>query len=70
MGAALGGGQVWYYPNNGVGMASSQTSTVFNADGSANPSSLASASVYRWSMTTRDLNSGNSAQLRAPDYTP
>jgi hypothetical protein len=64
------GGQSWGYPDNGIGMPSSQRNVVYNVDGHANPSSLVSGTPYRWQVTVRDLVTRNSATFQAPIYTP
>jgi hypothetical protein len=64
------GGQSWHYPDNGIGIPSSQRNVVYNVDGHANPSSLQSGTMYKWQVTVRDLATRNSATLQAPLYTP
>ena len=57
-----GGNWIWNYPNKGKsGMPSSQTSVLYNVDGSANQSSLTSATSYQWWISTSDTN-GNQGQ--------
>jgi hypothetical protein len=53
-----------YYGNgNGNGLPSTQTSVLFNTDGTASPTaSLTSGGTYNWSVTIQD-NNGNSAQF-------
>ncbi len=61
------GGQVWNYPKKG-NMPSNQTSVQFDADKSANQSSLVNGTTYDWQVSVNDA-SGNQAQYSAY-YTP
>jgi len=57
----------WFYSggNNSNGIPSTQTSVLFDVDGSANPSSsLTTGTTYQWWVTVQDSN-GNSAQIGA-----
>jgi len=60
----------WCYSggNNSNGIPSSQTSVVFDVDGSASSSSLTSGTIYNWSVQVQDAD-GNSAQEQTT-YTP
>jgi hypothetical protein len=60
----------WCYSggNNSNGIPSSQTSVVFDVDGSASSSSLTSGTIYNWSVQVQDSD-GNSAQEQT-NYTP
>jgi hypothetical protein len=60
-------GSVWNTDNSN-GLPSTQTSIVYNADGSASQSSLTTATQYNWAVQITD-NNGNSAQ-RSVTYTP
>ena len=53
----------WFYSggHNSNGMPSSQTSVVFNVDGSASSPSLTSGTTYGWSVQVQDAD-GNTAQ--------
>jgi hypothetical protein len=53
----------WFYSggHNSNGIPSSQTSVVFNVDGSASSPSLTSGTTYNWSVQVQDAN-GNTAQ--------
>jgi hypothetical protein len=69
---AKGAQENWYYSggNNSNGIPSTQTSVVFDVDGSAFPSSsLTSGMTYDWWVTVRDAN-GNSAQFSTTYLVP
>jgi len=53
----------WCYSggNNSNGIPSSQTSVVFDVDGSASSSSLTAGTIYNWSVQVQDAD-GNTAQ--------
>lgn len=65
-GAALN----WFYDGSkhSPGIPSSQTSVLFDVDGSASSASLTSKTLYNWCVTATDAN-GNSAQF-VTNYTP
>jgi hypothetical protein len=59
----------FYGSGNSNGIPSTQTSVLFNVDGSASPSSsLTVGGTYGWSVTVLD-NNQNSAQFTAAPYT-
>jgi hypothetical protein len=59
----------FYGSGNSNGIPSTQTSVLFNVDGSAGPSSsLTVGGTYGWSVTVQD-NKQNSAQFTAAPYT-
>jgi hypothetical protein len=60
----------WCYSGgkNSNGIPSSQTTVVFDVDGSASSSSLTSGTTYNWSVQVQDAN-GNTAQEQV-NYTP
>jgi hypothetical protein len=64
--------EFWSYyggNNSGNGIPSTQTTVLFNVDGSANPSSsLTVGGTYNWSVTVQD-NNNNSAQFTTTPYT-
>jgi hypothetical protein len=64
--------EFWSYYGNGTGngIPSTQTSVLFDTDGSANPSSsLTVAGTYNWSVTVQD-DTGNSAQFTTSYVVP
>lgn len=63
----LFGNAFWWYPQDD-GLPSTTLSALYNADGGANPSSLATGVSYTWEIQVEDAN-GNSASLQST-YTP
>ncbi len=61
-------GREWSYPQDARGMPSSQTSVVYNADGTASLTSLQSGTTYDWIIDVTDSN-GNQA-VYSSTYTP
>ena len=60
----------WYYPYNAsVGMPSTQTSVVYDADGSASIPSLTTGNTYTWQIVVQDSATGNQAVYQTT-YTP
>jgi hypothetical protein len=62
------GQEIWFYPLGGIGMPSSQTSVLFNVDGTASQTSLTKGTLYNWSVIILD-SSGNRAYCQT-SYTP
>jgi hypothetical protein len=60
-------GTLWQTDNSN-GLPSTQTSVLYNADGTASQSALTTATQYNWAVQITD-NNGNSAQ-RSVTYTP
>jgi hypothetical protein len=61
-------GREWSYPLSGNGMPSSQTSVLYNVDGSASLTSLQSGTSYDWIIGVMDKG-GNQA-VYSTKYTP
>jgi len=61
-------GSIWMYSQGGTGMASSQNSILFNADGTSNVTSLKTGSTYEWLIYVIDSN-GNQSTYETT-YTP
>ncbi|MDE2294136.1 MAG: carboxypeptidase regulatory-like domain-containing protein [Gammaproteobacteria bacterium] len=60
----------WYYPYNAsVGMPSTQTSVVYDADGNASAPSLTTGNTYTWQIVVQDSATGNQAVYQTT-YTP
>ena len=61
-------GREWTYPQGGNGMPASQTSVLYNVDGSASLTTLQSSTLYDWLIFVIDSN-GNQA-ISESTYTP
>jgi hypothetical protein len=61
-------GQEWIYPTSGKGMPSSQTSVVYNVDGSSSLTNLLTGTTYDWLIYLIDAD-GNQAIYQS-EYTP
>ena len=60
----------WFYPqNSSIGMPSTQTSVVYDADGSASIPSLTTGNTYTWQIIVEDGATGNQA-IYQTTYTP
>jgi hypothetical protein len=61
----------WSYfgSGNGNGIPSTQTSVLYNTDGSASPNAPLSTGTYNWSVTVQD-NNNNSAQFTTTYVVP
>ncbi len=60
----------WFYPqNSSIGMPSTQTSVVYDADGSASIPSLTTGNTYTWQIIVEDSATGNQA-IYQTTYTP
>jgi hypothetical protein len=58
---------MWYYPDDGTDIPSTQTSVVYNVDTYAMP--LSGATSYRWTIKVTDIN-GNEAVIEETYTTP
>ncbi len=59
----------WYYPSNSNGMPSTQTSVVYNTDGSGPALSVGTSTTYTFQVSVKDANGYNTATATS-HFTP